>query len=440
MTHVVLVRSDRSSRTASATVVPWNAIVIYPVPPAARPTHRQHRRLARVRLHARVRAHPAPRSIARLGTAGARVVRPQRDRVSQSHAAVVADRRAGHADRKRGRRRTAARGRLPRGRGHGCARRPARAARSRRMGGWSTGHRARAGTPTAHDSTSTCSRPTAPNSSASCPIEPRAGCPFLTSGAFRSVYGKLAGPVVAGLSVRRFSARLGRRRIRRRLRSRASDSSSMARARRRMARSISRPPIAHRFPGIYRMTPGAAAADRVVSRYGGDHFSVTARDVLFDQLEVVRGAALVSDLYLHEFCDRPHASADPARRLSEADRSPDGTRIAAVQVDRRRTTARRPGRDGVARRVAPDRGAGPRRCWRATRAATSSTRRRAGRRTAARLPRSGACAAARRRWCSSMATTLREVGDRSRRRAAGASSTRRSVRWLDAVCRRKRGR
>ncbi len=80
-----------------------------------------------------------------------------------------------------------------------------------------------------------------------------------------------------------------------------------------MARSISRRPTPHRFPGIYRMKPGAAGPERVVSRYGGDHLSVTARDILFDQLEVVRGAALLSDLYLHEFCDRPHASADARR-------------------------------------------------------------------------------------------------------------------------------
>ena len=70
---------------------------------------------------------------------------------------------------------------------------------------------------------------------------------------------------------------------------------------------------AHRFPGIYRVRPGAAGPERVVSRYGGEQLSVTARDILFDQLEVVRGAALLSDLYLHELSTRPHAAADARR-------------------------------------------------------------------------------------------------------------------------------
>ena len=73
---------------------------------------------------------------------------------------------------------------------------------------------------------------------------------------------------------------------------------------------------AHRFPGIYRVRPGAADAERVVSRYGGEHLSVTGRDVLFDQLEVVRGAAFLSDLYLLRVRHRPH------RRLTREGRCP----------------------------------------------------------------------------------------------------------------------
>ena len=88
---------------------------------------------------------------------------------------------------------------------------------------------------------------------------------------------------------------------------------------------------AHRFPGIYRVRPGAAGPERVVSRYGGDELSVTARDILFDQLEVVRGAALLSDLYLHEFSGGRTRRLTREARLSEADQSLDGTRIAAVE-------------------------------------------------------------------------------------------------------------
>ena len=88
---------------------------------------------------------------------------------------------------------------------------------------------------------------------------------------------------------------------------------------------------AHRFPGIYRVRPGAAGPERVVSRYGGAQLSVTASDMLFDQLEVVRGAALLSDLYLHELSSGRTRRLTREARLSEADRSPDGTRIAAVE-------------------------------------------------------------------------------------------------------------
>jgi Omp85 superfamily domain/WD40-like Beta Propeller Repeat len=89
---------------------------------------------------------------------------------------------------------------------------------------------------------------------------------------------------------------------------------------------------AHRFPGIYRLRPGASDPERVVSRYGGERLSVTERDILFDQLEVVRGAALLSDLYLYEFSTGRTRRLTRHARLSEAERSADGTRIAAVQV------------------------------------------------------------------------------------------------------------
>ena len=89
---------------------------------------------------------------------------------------------------------------------------------------------------------------------------------------------------------------------------------------------------AHRFPAIYRLTPGRSRPERVVTRYGGDQVSVTAHDVLFDQLEIVRGAALVSDLYLHDLTTGHTRRLTREARLAEADRSPDGGRIAAVRI------------------------------------------------------------------------------------------------------------
>ena len=87
----------------------------------------------------------------------------------------------------------------------------------------------------------------------------------------------------------------------------------MARVRRPTAPSTSRRRTRIVSRASTGLPPGAAVPERVVSRYGGEHLSVTSRDVLFDQLELVRGAALVSDLYLHEFGDRPHASSDAGR-------------------------------------------------------------------------------------------------------------------------------
>ena len=54
--------------------------------------------------------------------------------------------------------------------------------------------------------------------------------------------------------------------------------------------------------------------------------------MLFDQLELVRGAALISDLYLHDLTTGRTRRLTREARLSMADRSPDGTRIVAVQV------------------------------------------------------------------------------------------------------------
>ena len=87
-----------------------------------------------------------------------------------------------------------------------------------------------------------------------------------------------------------------------------------------------------RFPGIYRLGPGEATPERVVSRYGGSSLSLHGSRVLFDQLEIVRGAALVSDLYVHDTGTGATRQLSRHARLLEADLSPGGDRIVAVQL------------------------------------------------------------------------------------------------------------
>jgi len=88
----------------------------------------------------------------------------------------------------------------------------------------------------------------------------------------------------------------------------------------------------HRFPGIYRLMPGSSAPERVVSRYGGETLSIGSGVLIFDQLEFVRGAALVSDLHAYDLTSRRTRRLTSHARLVEADLSPDGTRLAAIQV------------------------------------------------------------------------------------------------------------
>ncbi|MBK5299412.1 MAG: PD40 domain-containing protein [Vicinamibacteria bacterium] len=154
--------------------------------------------------------------------------------------------------------------------------------------------------------------------------------PFLTAGAFRRVYGKSLGRLWQDFQAAATAE--------------AAPGGSTATPMTRLGFLVDGPreapdgaiyftaTDAHRFPGIYRLTHGAVVPERVVSRYGGEHVSVTARDVLFDQLEIVRGAALVSDLYLHDFASGRTRRLTREGRLAEADRSSDGARIVAVQV------------------------------------------------------------------------------------------------------------
>ncbi len=155
--------------------------------------------------------------------------------------------------------------------------------------------------------------------------------PFITSGAFSEVYGKSLGQLW-----KEFEATV--------VREGAPMPASSSRPLTSLGYLVDAPregadgaiyfttADADRFPGIYRLSRGATVAEQVVSRYGGTGISVSDREMLFDQLELVRGSALMSDLYLRDLRTGRTRRLTRETRLSMADRSQDGTRIAAVQV------------------------------------------------------------------------------------------------------------
>ncbi len=89
---------------------------------------------------------------------------------------------------------------------------------------------------------------------------------------------------------------------------------------------------AHRFPGLYRLPPGATEPVRVTSRYGGSGLSLGRDVVIFDQLEVTRGAGLTSDLYAFDRRTGRTRRLTRGARLVDPDLSPDGTRLAVVRT------------------------------------------------------------------------------------------------------------
>ncbi len=87
-----------------------------------------------------------------------------------------------------------------------------------------------------------------------------------------------------------------------------------------------------RFPGIYRLSPGAAAPERVTSRYGGTGLTVSGTWLVFDQLELTRNVALLGDLYAHDLTRGRTRRLTRGARLADPDISTRG-RIAAVQIE-----------------------------------------------------------------------------------------------------------
>jgi hypothetical protein len=85
------------------------------------------------------------------------------------------------------------------------------------------------------------------------------------------------------------------------------------------------------FPVLERARPGAAP-ERVTTRYGGGQVAPAPGAIYFDQLELLRSVGMVSDLYRMDRATGDVRRLTRGARLSEPDVSPDGRRIAAIRT------------------------------------------------------------------------------------------------------------
>jgi hypothetical protein len=156
--------------------------------------------------------------------------------------------------------------------------------------------------------------------------------PYFTSGAFDGVYGKTlptlwrefeASEMVAARAVRAADAAPGSRltHLGFTVTTPRVDSDGA------IWFSASNP---HGFPALYRLRAGRL--ERVVDRYGGSGLTVGHDIVLFDQVEIVRGAGLSSDLYAFDRGRTAVRRLTREARLVDPDLSPDGMRLAVVRT------------------------------------------------------------------------------------------------------------
>jgi hypothetical protein len=152
--------------------------------------------------------------------------------------------------------------------------------------------------------------------------------PFLTSGAFRAVYGRSLGDLW-----RDFRSHVERAAV--------ADRTERGRRLTHLGYLVDRPredrhgrlyasaADAHDFPAIVEVT--AAGASRMAERYGGTGLTFLGTAAIFDQLEFARGVALFSDLYAHDRATGETRRLTRESRLADPDLSPDGRRLAVVQ-------------------------------------------------------------------------------------------------------------
>lgn len=152
--------------------------------------------------------------------------------------------------------------------------------------------------------------------------------PFLTAGAFRAIYGKSLGDLWKDFQshVERDAAldptRQGRR---------LTHLGYLVDAPRedQQGRLYASATDAHAFPAIVEVRGDGAS--RIAERYGGSGLTFSGATAIFDQLEYARGAALISDLYAHDRAAGATRRLTRESRLAEPDLSPDGRRLAVVQ-------------------------------------------------------------------------------------------------------------
>jgi hypothetical protein len=153
--------------------------------------------------------------------------------------------------------------------------------------------------------------------------------PYLTSGAFRGVYGKSLGELWSD--------------FRREIEAGAQAAPAVGGGRQltRLGYNVETPregpdgaiyfssTDAHRFPAVFRLAPDGPAV--VVTRYGGTGLSVGRDAVIFDQLEFVRGVALLSDLHVRSSTTGRTRRLTVEARLADPELSPDGRRLVAIR-------------------------------------------------------------------------------------------------------------
>ena len=88
---------------------------------------------------------------------------------------------------------------------------------------------------------------------------------------------------------------------------------------------------AHGFPSLDLISPGGAAR-RLATRYGGEQVGLSEGAVYFDQLEIRGSVALSSDVYRLDRRTGAVRRLTNGARLTDVDLSPDGRRVAAVQL------------------------------------------------------------------------------------------------------------
>jgi hypothetical protein len=88
----------------------------------------------------------------------------------------------------------------------------------------------------------------------------------------------------------------------------------------------------HGLPALERVSTRGAPTEVLASRIGGEHVTTTGEAIYFDQLELDRSVALTGDLYRLDRSTGDVTRLTNGARLADPDISPDGQRMAVVAV------------------------------------------------------------------------------------------------------------